>query len=222
MLSAPAHTHTGETPGAHHTDDDTLADAAPVEALSCVDATPRTMSPRPKGLRHTIAVACGKIMGLILLALSAVVFSTLGLFVSVLAPRFSAFEVAALRFYGQTVVTVAMLFVTGAPARVPREKWVWLFLRAFCGSSSMTLFYFAITCVPPAPSFEGLALFVCCWTRTVAVRLAVTTLSPFQAHAPCRSECSALHQPRHMLVPWVPCTFALLGAPVKAPRSRTC
>ena len=103
------------------------------------------------------AAACRKGAALILLAISAVIFSTIGLLVSLLGPRYSSWQITSCRFYSQAVCVWIGLVATRTPIAVPRNKWLPMFLRGFCGSTAMMLFYFAITygaCVVNRPPLQ--------------------------------------------------------------------
>lgn len=90
-----------------------------------------------------------KYAGFILLVLSCFVFSIMSLCVSLSAASMSSPQIAWIRFIFQAAFSYICLCYQGiSPLAVPREKRMWLFLRAAVGSASLTTYYFAITHLP--------------------------------------------------------------------------
>ena len=84
------------------------------------------------------------------MGLSGVLFSTIGLFVSTLGPRYSSFQIVTTRFIGQALTTWLFMAGTRTSCRVRKQHYVPMFLRGFLGSSAMMLFYAAVTHMPLA------------------------------------------------------------------------
>ena len=94
--------------------------------------------------------ACHRGLGLLMMGLSGVLFSTIGLFVSTLGPRYSSFQIVTTRFIGQALTTWLFMATTRTSCRVRKQHYVPMFLRGFLGSSAMMLFYAAVTHMPLA------------------------------------------------------------------------
>ena len=114
---------------------------SPTSSSAAAPAVP----PAPLSLSNALARWIpSRVLGMSYLALSAVIFSIMALFVSMLSKELPSFQIVLARCLIQFGCGLAACTYYGIDFRGPRDRWFWLGIRGTVGFLGFSAYYFAI------------------------------------------------------------------------------
>lgn len=141
-------------------DSDSDSDGSGVAAFSTAAATKHGAAPTDTDWEAT-DVATGEVsirsawrrsLGLLLMVISALLFSIMSVVINVAGHTFPTFEITAFRFSVQTVLALTVLLVSGTPMRGLTHKYRLIGQRAVYGVLGMTCAFWALSHLPLSDS----------------------------------------------------------------------
>lgn len=115
--------------------------SSPDSASAAAAAAPPTPLSVSNALARWIP---SRVLGMSYLALSAVIFSIMALFVSMLSKELPSFQIVLARCLIQFGCGLAACRFYGIDFRGPRDRWFWLSIRGTVGFLGFSAYYFAI------------------------------------------------------------------------------